>query len=113
MDKAKRVFWWFVSNTTFCILLWYGTIGEVQGAWNIVVFTIWFKFVISWAALSKELQEWARKKGPPTPAWIDGTLDAVITCFLVWQGHWVLGTAHLLHTILLHSMYAKTEAATP
>lgn len=113
MSKGKRFFWWLFSNAVFCLLLWYGTLGDVSGAWNVVVFMIWFNFTISWVALSKKFQDEMRKKGPPAPIWLDGLLDTAITCFLVWQGHWVLGLAYMLHSLLMHSMYAKIEETAP
>lgn len=105
--EVKRVARWTLLNALLGILVYYGFVEGVNGARNASVFWIWFVSIVSLAFLIPDVAKPIREKGPPVPTFVDITFDCAIVGLLAWQGHFLLATIFLVHTCILHGVYAS------
>lgn len=106
---SKRAVTWFITNAAFGAALWFGFVGGIEGAKNVAIFIVWYAFVGGLCAISSEIAQKLRAKGPPVPVAMDATFDVLVIGFLAWHGSWVLAAVYMVHTLALHAAYGREE----
>jgi len=102
---------YFLINGSFAACIYFWLFKEHNGAGNVSVFYIWFSFIVSLTCLMESVQESLAKKQPmkSVPIWFDRLFDLSIAALLVYFGHFVLGTAYLIHFYFLWHCIEKVK----
>lgn len=102
---------WFAINSIFMALLIAGTVYEIEGAANIVVFFTWFLFFVSLAMYTDGAVEIMRKTGFHVSAGIDLAYDLAFLCVMLWHGWMVMSSLYMFHVVASQQLRARIKAA--
>lgn len=103
--KALR---WFVLSGLYLAVLFYGFLGDSEGAQRLAIFWAWFLSVTSLVLFSdKGLKEITAKGNPmPVPGWVEHLYNVVVISAFVWHGAlWTAG-AYAVHLLAMINLFA-------
>jgi hypothetical protein len=108
-----RLLRYIVINSIFAACLWFGVLGESDGAENVALFIAWTISLFSLFTLSDKFMTPFLEKGMPrsVPQWFDAGFDIAVVMVFVWDGRFIIGFFYLLHLILFTVFNQKVEAA--
>jgi hypothetical protein len=105
--KISKVLRWLLFNGLFAVILWFGIIGEIDGARRLGLFLVWTTFILSLFLCSEEVMSSVVSQGSSVPAWMDNSFDFAVLSFLIWHGFIWSGIAYAIHFIFSIAVHEK------